>query len=85
MRDRIRQMRQALYEAGARYGEDFEYVIAQKGMFSFTGLSPLQMRALREEYAVYGIENGRICIAGLNENNVDYVAKSLAAVSKTVK
>ena len=52
-------------------------------MFSFTGLSAEEMDLLREKYGVYGVRNGRICIAGLNTKNVEYVAKSIAAVLKT--
>ena len=51
-------------------------------MFSFTGLGAEEMDLLREKYGVYGVRNGRICIAGLNHRNVEYVAKSLAAVFK---
>ncbi len=83
MRTRIRAMREALYEAGKAEGEDFSFSVKQHGMFSFTGLSAEEMDLLREKYGVYGVRNGRICIAGLNTKNVEYVAKSIAAVLKT--
>ena len=54
-------------------------------MFSFTGLAPEEMDALREEHAVYGVRNGRICVAGLNMKNVATAAKAIAAVIKARK
>lgn len=83
MRTRIRSMREALYEAGKAEGEDFSFSVKQHGMFSFTGLTAEEMDLLREKFGVYGVRNGRICIAGLNTKNVEYVAKSIAAVLKT--
>lgn len=80
MRNRILAMRTALYEAGRAEGQDFSFAVTQHGMFSFTGLSAEEMDVLREEFAVYGVRNGRICIAGLNMRNVGYVAKALATV-----
>ncbi len=82
MRARIVGMREALYAAGKAEGLDFSFAIKQHGMFSFTGLGAEEMDLLREKYGVYGVRNGRICIAGLNHRNVEYVAKSLAAVFK---
>ncbi|MDO5532356.1 amino acid aminotransferase [Sutterella sp.] len=82
MRARILDMRQSLFEAGKAEGQDFSFAVEQKGMFSFTGLAPEEMDALREEYGVYGVRNSRICIAGLNSKNVAYVARSIAAILK---
>lgn len=80
MRGRIHAMRNALTEAGTRIGVDLSFAVRQAGMFSFTGLNPEQMQALREDYSVYGVKNGRICVSGLNTRNVEYVAKAIAAV-----
>lgn len=81
MRDRIRAVREALtaglHEAGVT---DMDFVLDQNGMFSYSGLSGEQMRRLRTEHGVYGTDEGRICVAGLNEDNVGYVAKAIAAV-----
>lgn len=82
MHDRICEMRRALAEAGSAEGADLSFATKQKGMFSFTGLSPEEMDRLREEFAVYGVRNGRICVAGLNHRNVTHVAKSIAAILK---
>jgi len=82
MRSRIKTMRERL-QAGlnARLpGRDFGYITAQRGMFSYTGLSPEQVDRLREEQGVYLVRSGRMCTAGLNGNNVEAVAAAMAAV-----
>ena len=61
---------------------DFSYFTKQRGMFSFTGLTKEQVIRLREEFAVYMVENGRMCVAGLNNSNVEYVASAMAEVLK---
>ena len=83
MRARIHAMRTALFEAGKAEGVDMSFAVKQKGMFSFTGLAPEEMDVLREEHAVYGVRNGRICIAGLNLRNVSVAAKAIADVIKS--
>ena len=82
MRDRIRQMRQALVEKlkALNAKQDFSFVARQRGMFSFSGLNPQQVDRLREEFAVYAIGSGRICVAALNSGNIDRVVKAIAAV-----
>ena len=82
MRQRIKVMRQRLYDGVvARLpGRDVRYFIDQRGMFSYTGLSPQQVDVLREQHGVYLLRSGRMCAAGLNANNVDRVAEALAAV-----
>jgi len=82
MRVRIKAMRQKLYDVLSERlpGRDFSYFITQQGMFSYTGLSPEQVDRLREDYAVYLVRSGRMCVAGLNSRNVGYVAEAMAAV-----
>jgi aromatic-amino-acid transaminase len=82
MRERIAGMRRALHQRlVARVpGRDFNYFLTQRGMFSYTGLSAAQVDRLREEHAVYLIRSGRICVAGLNESNVERTAEAMAAV-----
>lgn len=82
MRDRIRLMRQKLYDALKLQlpQKDFSYLIRQRGMFSYTGLTKQQVHRLRDEFAIYVLDSGRLCIAGLNEHNIDYVAHALIAV-----
>lgn len=82
MRVRIKAMRQKLHDVlSARLpGRDFRYFTTQQGMFSYTGLSPAQVDRLRDEFAVYLVRSGRMCVAGLNSRNVDYVAQAMASV-----
>ena len=84
MRDRIRQMRQKLQDVlSAKIpNRDFSYFTKQRGMFSFTGLTAEQVSRLQSEFAVYMVDNGRMCVAGLNNQNVEYVANAMAEVLK---
>jgi aromatic-amino-acid transaminase len=81
MRERIRTNRRALVERLAVHapGADFRFVLEQRGMFSYTGLTKEQVAKLRSEFAVYAIDTGRICVAALNTSNTDYVAGAIAA------
>jgi len=82
MRDRIKAMRVALADGlrAAGVAEDVSYITTQRGMFSYSGLTKEQMVRLREEFGVYGVENGRLCIAALNAANLPLVIKGMAAV-----
>jgi aromatic-amino-acid transaminase len=82
MRERIKAMRRALHGvlAAKMPDRDFGYFLSQHGMFSYTGLSPRQVDRLREEFAVYVLRSGRMCVAGLNRGNVDATARAMAAV-----
>ena len=82
MRVRIKEMRRALVDKlKARVpARNFDFVLAQRGMFSYSGLTKDQVTRLREEFSVYAIDTGRICVAALNTKNVDYVADSIAKV-----
>jgi aromatic-amino-acid transaminase len=82
MRTRIRTMRQRLREglAAAGVSADLEFVVRQRGMFSYTGLQRPQMQRLREEFGVYGVDSGRICVAALNTGNLGKVVQALAQV-----
>jgi aromatic-amino-acid transaminase len=85
MRDRIRQMRHDLHAVlSARCpGHDFGYLLTQRGMFSYTGLSAAQVDRLRAEFGVYLVRSGRVCVAGLNRSNVERTAVAMAAVIGT--
>jgi aromatic-amino-acid transaminase len=82
MRERILAMRRSLHGVlSARLPErDFNYFLTQRGMFSYTGLSPAQVDRLREEFGVYLVRSGRMCVAGLNTGNVERTAQAMAAV-----
>jgi aromatic-amino-acid transaminase len=82
MRDRIKAMRRALVEGIQTRvpGFDFSFVLRQRGMFSYSGLTKAQVQRLREEFGIYAIETGRICVAALNSRNIDYAVDSIARV-----
>nr|WP_202403507.1 MULTISPECIES: amino acid aminotransferase [unclassified Pantoea] len=82
MRLRIIEMRQTLVNVLSTKlpGKNFDYLLKQRGMFSYTGLSAQQVDRLRDEFGVYLIASGRMCVAGLNSRNVNQVAEAFAAV-----
>jgi aromatic-amino-acid transaminase len=82
MRERIKQIRAALVERLRQRApkSDFSFVLRQRGMFSYSGLTRDQVVRLREEFGVYAIESGRVCVAALNTRNIDYVAECIAKV-----
>jgi aromatic-amino-acid transaminase len=84
MRLRIREMRQALADGlkAAGVTGDVGYITRQKGMFSYSGLSKDQMVRLRNEFGVYGVDSGRICVAALNRGNLPTVIAAIVQVMK---
>ena len=82
MRNRVKLMRAMLVERLHERlpGADFRFMLTQRGMFSYSGLTKAQVQALREEFSIYAIDTGRICVAALNSRNVDDVAASIAKV-----
>jgi aromatic-amino-acid transaminase len=84
MRDRIHEMRHLFAQKLKEVlpDRDFSFILSQRGMFSYSGLSVDVMKALRERYHVYGLDSGRICVAALNHHNVDFVCQSVASLVK---
>ena len=84
MRDRIRAMRNGLVEhiKAAGVERDFGFVNQQRGMFSYSGLTSPQVDRLREEFGIYAVSTGRICVAALNTRNLEVVANAIATVLK---
>lgn len=82
MRNRIKQMRQRFVELLKQYGakQDFDFIIQQNGMFSFSGLTPEQVDRLKDEFAIYAVRSGRINVAGITEANIDYLCESIVKV-----
>lgn len=82
MRDRIKSMRHGLKEklAVAGISHDFSFIEAQRGMFSYSGLTADQVAKLQEQDAIYALSTGRICVAALNSKNIDRVAQAIARV-----
>ena len=84
MRERIRAMRSGLVDKLKARGvaQDFSFIAHQRGMFSYTGLTAGQVERLKDEFGIYAVGTGRICLAALNSRNLDYVADAIAAVIK---
>ena len=84
---RIRTMRATLQDklraAGLR--RDVSFITRQRGMFSYSSLSREQMQRLRNEFGIYGVDSGRICVAALNNHNIDAVVRAIASVSDTAQ
>ncbi len=80
MRERIHRMRdlfvRRLREKGVE--QDFSFIERQRGMFSYSGLPREAVDRLRNEYSIYLVGSGRICVAALNEKNLDYVCEAIA-------
>ena len=83
MRVRIKEMRALLQTKLVAAGsqQDASFITRQKGMFSYTGLAKPQMERLRNDYGIYGVDSGRICVAALNHGNIDAVVKAIVLVS----
>ncbi|NUZ08114.1 amino acid aminotransferase [Piscinibacter koreensis] len=83
MRGRIKKMRAMLAERLQAAGStmDTSFITRQRGMFSYSGLNAAQMQRLRDEFGVYGVDSGRICVAALNEGNIDAVVAAMVKVA----
>ena len=82
MRRRVADLRTGLVEALRPHGlaERFAHIAAQRGMFSYTGLTPVQVQRLRDEFSVYLVSSGRASVAGMSEARLDYLANAIARV-----
>jgi len=81
MRRRILEMRDLFAQRlkDALPHRDSSFILKQRGMFSYSGLSVEVMKTLRERHHVYGLDSGRICVAAINHKNVDYICESIAS------
>lgn len=82
MRTRLHHLRRSLSQSlrehcGTGY---FDFIASHQGMFSATGFSPLQVGRLRDEFGIYTLPDGRINIAGLAEQQIDYLASAMSTV-----
>jgi aromatic-amino-acid transaminase len=84
MRERIKSMRHGLAERLKALGvkSDLSYIVRQRGMFSYSGMTAAQVERLRKEFGIYAVSSGRICVAALNIRNLDYVADAIATVMR---
>lgn len=84
MRERIQEMRRLFVDTLKKHGvkRDFSFLLSQNGMFSFSGIGKEEVLTLREKYGIYMVDNGRINVAGMTKNNMDYLCQSIAEVLK---
>jgi aspartate/tyrosine/aromatic aminotransferase len=84
MRDRINGMRELLVKTLKAKGVpgDYSFITRQRGMFSFSGLTPQQVEALKQKYAIYIVGSGRINVAGITEQNVGPLCEAIAEVTR---
>ncbi|QEY26482.1 amino acid aminotransferase [Neisseria zalophi] len=82
MRGRIKEMRQKFVDMLKEYGakQDFDFIVKQNGMFSFSGLTSEQVDRLKDEFAIYAVRSGRINVAGITEDNIRYLCESIVKV-----
>jgi aromatic-amino-acid transaminase len=82
MRERILRMREVFVESLRQKGveQDFSFIRNQRGMFSYSGLSPDAVKTLREKYSLYIVGTGRICLAAMNDKNIGYICEAIADV-----
>ncbi|KAL4924781.1 putative aspartate transaminase [Aspergillus undulatus] len=86
MSSRIISMRQALYDELVRLQTPgtWKHIVEQNGMFSYTGLTPSQVYALKDKYHIYLLKSGRASISGLSSKNVTYVARAIDEVVRNI-
>jgi len=83
MRERIHALRAGMVRKLAALGApEFSFIQQQAGMFSYSGLSKAQVDRLRDEFGIYAVGTGRICVAALSQANLDYVTQAVATVHK---
>ena len=82
MRNRINGLRALLVKRLTQAGvkQDFSFIEKEKGMFSFLGVTPTQVQTLIQDYGIYLVNSSRINVAGINQQNIDYLTDSIAAV-----
>ncbi len=81
MRARVKRMREGLaVRLEGNNKQDFSRLVAQKGLFSYSGLSAAQMERLRDAFGIYGVSDGRLCMSALTEATLDRVADGIRAV-----
>ena len=83
MRTRINSVRAQFVEALSKAGAgDFSFIGEQKGMFSFSGLTPEHVQHLKDKYSIYLVKSGRINVAGINDGNIERLCSAIAECLK---
>ena len=80
MRSRIHAVREQFVEAMklSNCGTDFSFLLQQRGMFSYSGLTPMQVDWLRSEKGIYIVGSGRINVAGITARNIQILTSAIA-------
>jgi len=81
---RIQQMRKLFVDTLKAKGvqDDFRFILEQRGMFSFSGITGVKVQKLKDRYGIFMSDNGRINVAAMTPSNMDYLCTSIAAVLK---
>ncbi len=84
MRERIKNIRFQLVELLNKNSmdRDFSFIASQNGMFSFSGIKESEVSRLRTDFGIYIVNSGRVCVAAINESNIEYIASSIKKVIK---
>jgi aspartate aminotransferase len=79
MRERIHSVRQQFVEGMRSVGckIDYSFLLDQRGMFSYSGLTPLQVDWLQKEKAIYMVGSGRINVAGITSQNLEILCQAI--------
>ena len=82
MRQRIANLRRQFVETmkSTQGGHDFSFLLQQNGMFSFSGLTPMQVDELKNKHSIYIVNSGRINVAGMSEQRMAWLCEKIAAV-----
>ncbi len=80
MRERITRLRTQFVETMKKEGHDFGFLLPQRGMFSFSGLTPMQVDELKAKHGIYIVGSGRINVAGMSEDTMDQLCQAVASV-----
>jgi aspartate aminotransferase len=82
MRNRINGMRKMFVDTLARKGarRNFDFIVHQRGMFSFSGLTKEQVEALKTKHGVYAVGSGRINVAGMTSANMEQLCDAIVDV-----
>ena len=82
MRERIKFTRRSLVKLLNKNDKsrDFSFITKQNGMFSFSGLKEKEVTKLRNDFGIYIVNSGRVCVAAINESNIDFIASSIFTV-----
>ncbi|MDG1996034.1 MAG: aspartate/tyrosine/aromatic aminotransferase [Emcibacteraceae bacterium] len=82
MRNRVKKMRKLFVEQmdAKAPNSGFGYIADQNGMFSYLTLTSEQIQTLINDHYIFFMGNGRVNMAGLTEDNINYVTDAIASL-----